>query len=63
MGGGLFVGASDTLPLTGSRVKKNHTNGHPGIGGGVYNLWTFTFDAATDISENDASTGNDDIFP
>ena len=30
---------------------------------GVYNLGTFTFDAATDISENDASTGNDDIFP
>ena len=34
-----------------------------GIGGGVYNLGTFSFDAATTIAENVASTSNDDIFP
>ena len=63
LGGGLFVGPADTLTLTGSRVKKNHANGHPGIGGGIYSLGTFTFDAATDISGNHASTSNDNIFP
>jgi hypothetical protein len=33
-----------------------------GIGGGVYNLGTFTFDAATVIRHNRASTSNDDTF-
>jgi hypothetical protein len=31
--------------------------------GGVYNLGTLTFDLATVISQNHASTGNGDIFP
>ena len=34
-----------------------------GVGGGVYNLGTFTFDMATRIKKNHASTSNDDIFP
>jgi len=33
-----------------------------GIGGGVYNLGTFTFDIATVIAHNKASTSNDDTF-
>jgi hypothetical protein len=44
-------------------VTGNHANGKPGIGGGIYNLGTFTFDAFTVIKGNHASTSNDDIFP
>jgi hypothetical protein len=33
-----------------------------GVGGGVYNLGTFYFDAATLIAGNHASTSNDDGF-
>jgi hypothetical protein len=33
-----------------------------GIGGGVYNLGAFTYDATTVIKDNHASTSNDDIF-
>jgi hypothetical protein len=33
-----------------------------GIGGGVYNLATFLFDAATVIAHNHASDSNDDCF-
>ena len=33
-----------------------------GVGGGVYNVGTLTFDAATTIKKNEASTSNDDIF-
>jgi hypothetical protein len=32
------------------------------VGGGVYNLGTFVFDAATVIRHNHASTGDDDCF-
>jgi hypothetical protein len=35
----------------------------PEIGGGVYNLGTFTVDVFTVIAHNHASTSNDDIFP
>ena len=38
------------------------SDGH-GVGGGVYNLGIFTFDASTVIKKNHASTSNDDIFP
>ncbi len=34
-----------------------------GIGGGVYNLGTFSYDPATIIALNRASTKNDNIFP
>ena len=33
-----------------------------GVGGGVYNLGTFLYDAATVITHNHASTSNDDCF-
>jgi hypothetical protein len=33
-----------------------------GMGGGVYNLGTLLFDAATVIGHNHASTSNDDGF-
>ena len=71
-GGGLFVGTDASVSLTGSTITKNHANGGSGsgggsdgegIGGGVYSLGTFTFDATTTIKKNHASTSNDDIFP
>jgi hypothetical protein len=34
-----------------------------GVGGGVYHLGTFSFDATTVIAMNHASTGNDDLGP
>jgi hypothetical protein len=34
-----------------------------GVGGGVCNRGTFTFDAFTLIAHNHASTSNDDLFP
>ncbi len=33
-----------------------------GIGGGIYNLGSFAFDAFTVIRHNHASTSNDDVF-
>src|SRR5205823_9476639 len=63
LGGGLFNDTGSTLTLDGSQATGNHANGSPGIGGGVYNLGTFTFDPATDVSGNHASTSNNDIFP
>jgi len=32
------------------------------VGGGVYNLGAFSFDSATVIAHNHASTSNDDTF-
>ena len=34
-----------------------------GLGGGVYYVGTFAFDALTVIKKNHASTCGDDIFP
>jgi hypothetical protein len=34
-----------------------------GIGGGVYRLGSFSFDSATDIEKNHASTSNDNVGP
>jgi hypothetical protein len=34
-----------------------------GIGGGVFTIGTFSFDATTVIKKNHASTSNDDIGP
>jgi hypothetical protein len=75
-GGGVFIGASQgtftpRLTVLASTITKNQANGGGeddgafglGVGGGVYNLGTFTFDVFTDISKNHASTSNDDIFP
>ena len=63
LGGGAYNDATSSLALTNSSVTRNEANGLPGIGGGVYNLGTFTFDAATVIALNEASTSNDNIFP
>ena len=63
LGGGAYNDATSSLTLTTSLVTGNHANGKPGIGGGIYNLGTFTFDAFTVIKHNHASTSNDDIFP
>src|SRR5437867_2710630 len=62
---------TSSLTLRTSTVTKNHANGGDagaggsageGIGGGVYNLGTFDFDAFTLIGKNHATTSNDDIF-
>src|SRR5262245_52713556 len=45
LGGGAFNDATSTLALTDSSVTRNHANGSPEIGGGIYTLGTFTFDA------------------
>ena len=47
---------------TGGQGKGGGSNGQ-GIGGGVYYLGTFTYDGATVIRKNHASTSNNDIFP
>jgi hypothetical protein len=72
LGGGIAIAAGSSATPSASRVKHNEALGGEegaggsdgqGIGGGVYNLGTFTFDAATVIKKNHASTSNDDIFP
>ena len=76
-GGGIFVdGASPfgtpDVALVGCTVESNEADGGAagaggtigqGIGGGVYNLGTFSYDPATTIALNEASTSNDDIYP
>jgi hypothetical protein len=44
-------------------VTQNQANGHPGIGGGVYSLVTFSADVLTVIRQNHASASGDDIGP
>jgi hypothetical protein len=44
-------------------VTRNQAHGSPGIGGGVYTLGTFTYDVATVIVHNHASTSGDDLGP
>jgi hypothetical protein len=51
------------LTLTTPSVTGNHADGQPGIGGGIYNLGTFTFDVFTVIEDNHASTSGDNIGP
>jgi hypothetical protein len=63
LGGGAFNDASSSLTLTDSSVTQNHANGSPGIGGGVYTLGSFSFDALTSIADNHASTNDDNIGP
>ena len=63
LGGGAYNDATSSLTLTTSSVTGNHANGKPGIGGGIYNLGTFTFDAFTVIAFNHASTSGDNIGP
>lgn len=69
-GGGIYVAVDATVGLAGSTVTGNHANGGTGsggsdgqgIGGGVYNLGAFSFDFATIIANNHASTSNNDTF-
>jgi hypothetical protein len=42
-------------------VTQNQADGFPGIGGGIYTLGTFTYDAFTVIKDNRASTSGDNI--
>jgi hypothetical protein len=63
LGGGAYNDATSSLALTASLVTGNHANGSPGIGGGVYNLGTFSFDVLTVIDRNHASTSNDNVGP
>ena len=60
-----------TVTVSASRITDNRARGGDGgdggtdglgVGGGVYNLATFLFDAATVIRHNRASTSNDDCF-
>jgi hypothetical protein len=46
-----------------SFVTQNQADGTPGIGGGIYTVGTFIFDAFTVIKENHASTSGDNIGP
>ncbi len=62
LGGGAYNDATSTLGLTSSLVILNRADGAPGIGGGIYNLGTFTFDAFTFIKGNHASTSNNNVF-
>jgi hypothetical protein len=72
LGGGLAIVAGSSATVSDSRIEHNSAlGGHKGqggvdghgIGGGVYNLGAFTFDMATAIRKNHASTSNDNIFP
>lgn len=63
LGGGLFVDGTSSLSWSDSLVTLNDALGAPGIGGGVYTLGTFSFDAATTITGNTASTSGNDIGP
>jgi hypothetical protein len=71
LGGGLHKDAASSLVLTSATVKENFALGGfglagfgQGIGGGGYAPGTlFSFDDATVIKKNHASTSNNDIFP
>jgi hypothetical protein len=79
LGGGLFnapvpPGSSAQLTLLACRVLVNQADGGAvapgahagvgaGVGGGVYSLGRFSFDEATLIALNEASTSHDNIYP
>ncbi len=70
LGGGIYVDIGSGAGVTRSVITGNQASGGPetggsagqGIGGGVYYLGTFTFDAPTVVRMNRASTSNNDIF-
>jgi hypothetical protein len=71
LGGGVYVGTGASVSVIRSTISHNRADGGDGddggkdglgIGGGVYNLGTFTFDVATVIAHNKASTSNNDTF-
>jgi len=70
LGGGVYVAAS-TVIVVASDISPNQARGGLGdgegtdglgVGGGVYNLGTFLFDALTVIRHNRASDSNNDCF-
>jgi hypothetical protein len=66
-GGGIHVVAGTVIVSTSEVTYNDALGGHGsvdglGIGGGVYNLGTFLFDATTIIAHNHASDSNDDCF-
>ena len=63
LGGGIFNDGISTLTLTASFVTLNEAIGTPGVGGGIYNLGTLSFDSATLVANNQASTSGDNIGP
>ena len=73
LGGGLAVFARSTAALTACTIQANTARGgaagfftgYPGhgIGGGAYGIGTITFDAATVIARNQASTSNNNVYP
>jgi hypothetical protein len=63
LGGGADNDATSTLALYGVLITQNVAIGSPGIGGGIYTLGTFTFDASTVIKHNHASTSGNEIGP
>ncbi len=71
LGGGLGIQVGSSATLSDSTIKHNEADGGHngaggvgglGVGGGVYNLGSFTFDVFTEIKKNDATTSTDDIF-
>jgi hypothetical protein len=70
-GGGVYNIAGSTMTVTASKITANRAPGGQGkhggsagqgVGGGLYNVGTLTV-AATVISNNHASTSNDDVYP
>jgi hypothetical protein len=63
LGGAIYVGSGAALSVAASEIVHNQAQGDgEGVGGGVYSLGLFTFDAFTVIRKNHASTSNDDLF-
>jgi hypothetical protein len=68
-GGGLFIDADSFVDLIASLIVHNRAQGETGstdgegVGGGVYNLGSFTPDAVSLIFGNHASTSNDNVYP
>jgi hypothetical protein len=71
-GGGVYNVAGSKMTLTAGKITANWATGGKGkhggsdgkgIGGGLNHLGTFTVDPTTVISQNHASTSNDDVYP
>jgi hypothetical protein len=63
LGGGAYNDASSSLALTKSLVILNEAEGATGMGGGIYTQGSFTYDVATLILFNHASTSGDNFGP
>jgi hypothetical protein len=72
LGGGCYVATRASAAVTDSRFLLNEARGGDGkhggadgqgVGGGVYKLGTFTFDAATVLLFNFASTSGNNVGP